>query len=86
MTGFFDRLPTWLQHTIVAAAALLSLAGLDWLQANYTTWNLAPELNGLLAILVPLTIGYVTPFTQKYGVGKVAPVVAPIDPTGGTGQ
>jgi hypothetical protein len=67
MTGWFDRLPVPLQHAIIAAAALASLALLNWVQATYTTWNLAAPINYVIAFLVPLAVGYITPWTTKFG-------------------
>ena len=77
MIGWFDRLPTVLQHAIIAATALISLALLNWLQATYTTWNLAGPVNDIIAMLVPVAIGYVTPWTTAFGVGSKTVTVAP---------
>ncbi len=77
MIGWFDRLPTVLQHAIIAATALVSLALLNWLQATYTTWNLAAPINDIIAMLVPVAIGYITPWTTAFGVGSKTVTVAP---------
>jgi len=94
MTGWLDRLPTPVRHLLFSAGAILTLAGLNWLQANYTTLNLGPAIEGVIAILLPLVVAYVTPWTRQYGVGSGsvdAPVLVdpatdvPADPTAGTG-
>jgi len=70
MTGWLDRLPAPARHLLFSAAAIISLAVLNWLQVNYTTLDLGPALEGVVAILLPLVIAYVTPWTQQYGVGS----------------
>lgn len=70
MTGFLDKLPPAVRHALFSLAALLVLAGLDYAQANYTTWNLSPVLGGLIALVIPVLIAYVTPITTQYGAGS----------------
>lgn len=70
MSGFLDRLPAPVRHACFALGAILALAGLDWVQANYTTWNLSAPLTGIIAAAIPMLIAYLTPVTQQYGVGS----------------
>lgn len=79
MTGWLDRLPAPVRHLLFSLGAICALVGLNWLQENYTTLNLGPVLEGLIAAALPLVVAYVTPWTQQYGVGS-----NPDDP--GTGQ
>ena len=72
MTGFLDKLPAPVRHALFALGAILALAGLDYVQANFTTWNLSPVFNGVIAAAIPLAIAYLTPITTQYGVGSTS--------------
>lgn len=70
MTGFLDSLPPAMRHALLVASGLLSLCVLNYVEANYTTWNLSVAFTGLIAFALPLVIGYVTPITTQYGAGS----------------
>ena len=78
MTGILDKLPPAVRHLVFTAAAVLALGLLDWAQTNYTTWNLNTSITGIIAVLIPVIIAYITPLTTQYGVGSVS---APADPS-----
>lgn len=76
MNGWLDRVPPTLRHFLFSLAAICALAGLNWLQSNYTTLSLGPVLEGLIAAAIPLAVAYVTPWTTQYGTGSSASVTA----------
>jgi hypothetical protein len=69
MSGILDRLPASVRHFLFSVGAILALAGLDWLQANYTTLNIPQPIIGIIAMLIPVAVAYLTPITNQYGVG-----------------
>ena len=70
MSGFLDRLNPAVRHALLVASGILVTALLQYVQATYTTWNLAPQLVALLGFLIPMAVNYVTPLTQQYGIGS----------------
>ena len=70
MSGFLDRLNPAVRHALLVASGILVTALLQYVQATYTTWNLAPQFVALLGFLIPMAVNYCTSFTQQYGVGS----------------
>lgn len=64
-----DTLPPMVRHAIFAAAAVIAAALLQWVQADYTNWNLPAPLVAIIGIALPMIVAYVTPLTRQYGVG-----------------
>lgn len=66
--GWFDRLPAGVQVALFTAASMIATGVLEWVRQNYTHWTTLPTivLAGI-GILVPILIGAVTTWTEKFG-------------------
>jgi hypothetical protein len=71
--GFLDRLPAGLRHSILVAAGILVTALIQYIQTDYTNWNLPIQVVGMLGFVIPMALNYLTPWlTTQYGVGSVS--------------
>jgi hypothetical protein len=65
-----DWLPASLRHAILVAAGIVFSALIQWVQSDYTNWNLPPAAVALLGFALPMAINYLTPITRQYGLGS----------------
>jgi hypothetical protein len=70
MSGWLDKLSPAVRHALLVASGIVFTALIQYVQANYTTWNLSPQIVGILGFLIPMAINVLTPLTQQYGVGS----------------
>jgi hypothetical protein len=65
-----DWLPASLRHAILVAAGIVFSALIQWVQSDYTNWDLPPSVVALLGFALPMAINYLTPITRQYGLGS----------------
>jgi hypothetical protein len=65
-----DWLPASLRHAILVAAGIVFSALIQWVQSDYTNWDLPPSVVALLGFAIPMVINYLTPITRQYGIGS----------------
>lgn len=66
--GWFDRLPAGVQVALFTAVSLIATGALEWVRQNYTHWTSLPTIAlGGIGILVPILIGAITTWTEKFG-------------------
>lgn len=66
--GWYDTLPTVLQHAIL----LLVAAGLTWLLDLVHSWRIPADVSSLIGAALTLLIFSITPVTKQYGLGRRA--------------
>ena len=65
-----DLIPAPLRHSILVAAGIVFSALIQWVQTDYTNWNLPPAAVALLGFALPMALNYLTPLTRQYGIGS----------------
>jgi hypothetical protein len=70
MSGWLDKLSPAVRHALLVASGIVATALIQYVQANFTQWNLSPAIVSIIGFLIPMAINVLTPLTQQYGVGS----------------